>query len=462
MQNFFKAIFFSSSFFLFSCSNNTATAIKTDASLNDTATIDNHPSWIEQGNIYEVNVRQYTAEGTFAAFEKHLDRLKEMGVQTLWFMPIQPIGKEGRKGVLGSYYAVSDYRSVNPEFGTMQDWKTLVNKIHSMNMKVIIDWVPNHTSPDHPWVKNNPEFYIRDSVTGIPIHQPGTDWTDTRKLDFKNAQITDSMIAVMKFWITETGIDGYRCDHAQGQGKDFWKKCNAELHSEKKNILMLAEAEDDWVYEAGFDMSYAWKFFHKTVEIAAGRRPANSLDSVMHQSDSTYPSTATFLYFTSNHDENSWNKADYGTMPGASHAPFAVLTQTMKQSVPLIYSGQEEPELAPISFFTKDTIQFKKLERANFYKTLLNLRKNNPALAANASFKKLRTNNDAALYTFEREKDGNKILIILNLSKTPQEFTWIDQPSAKEWNNIFLMNKEPVDKGFGIEPWGYVVYELRK
>ena len=459
MQKLMTRLLFACTVFLFSCANNSQTKTANhNISLTDTSTIDGHPSWIQQGNIYEVNVRQYTPEGTFRAFEKHLDRLKEMGVQTLWFMPINPIGKEGRKGVLGSYYAISDYRAVNPEFGTMSDWKSLVRKIHDLGMRVIIDWVPNHTAPDHPWVKNHPEFYIRDSVTGIPIHQRGTDWTDTRKLDFTNDQITDSMIAVMKYWVTETDIDGYRCDHAQGQGKDFWKKCNAALRSLKKNILMLAEAEDEWLYESGFNMSYAWKFFHKTVDIAAGKRPAFSLDSVLHDMDTTFTRSALFLYFTSNHDENSWNKADYATMPGASHAPFAVLTQTMKQSVPLIYSGQEEPMLEPISFFAKDTINFKKLERANFYKTLLNLRKSNLALSAGAAFKKLRTNNDKAIYAFEREKAGEKILVIVNLSKQPQEFAWQDQPSQKDWYNIFNHVKEPVDKGFGIEPWGYVVY----
>jgi alpha-amylase len=459
MYNLIRFVLVGYTLVLFSCNNNSV--VQSTAS-NDSPFIDGHPAWIEQGNIYEVNTRQYTPEGTFGAFEKHLDRLKNMGVQTLWFMPIQPIGKEGRKGALGSYYAVSDYRNVNPEFGTMEQWRALVDKIHSLGMKVIIDWVPNHTAPDHPWVKGHPEFYIRDSVTGIPVHQPGTNWTDTRKLDYRNPQLADSMISVMRFWVTETGIDGFRCDHAQGQGKDFWKRCNAELKSLNKNILMLAEAEDEWVYDSGFDMSYAWKFFHKTVDIAAGRRPAFLLDSVLRQQDSVFKTNGLFLYFTSNHDENSWNKADYGTMPGASHAPFAVLSQTMKQCVPLIYSGQEEPVLDSISFFYKDTIDFTRLQRANFYKTLLDLRKRNPALAANASFKKLVTTNDGALYAFERAKDGNKILVIVNLSKEPQRLTWKDQPSEKEWNNVFAGNKEPVDKGFGIEPWGYVVYEWKK
>ncbi len=451
----FEALFF------FSACSNTARIRTSNPNTDNTAStalIDGHPAWTQQGNIYEVNVRQYTPEGTFNAFATHLQRLKDMGVQTLWFMPIQPIGIEGRKGALGSYYAVSDYRGVNPEFGTMQDWKSLVSKIHGMGMKVIIDWVPNHTAPDHPWVKKHPEFYIRNAQ-GVPVHQPGTDWTDTRKLDFKNRQLWDSTIAVMKYWVAETGIDGFRCDHAQGQGKEFWTRANRDLKSMNPGLLMLAEAEDEWVYDAGFDMSYAWKFFHKTVDVAAGRRPANSLDSVLHEFDTTFKKpSALFLYFTSNHDENSWNKADYGTMPGASHAPFAVLTQTIKQSVPLVYTGQEEPVLDSISFFYKDPVKFGKFQRAPFYKTLLNLRNNNPALAANASFKKLRTSNDAAMYAFERGNGGNKVLVVLNLSKVPQNFTWRDQPSAREWNNVFKGDKETVDQGFGIEPWGYAVY----
>jgi alpha-amylase len=425
---------------------------------NDTATVDGCPAWIMQGNIYEVNIRQYTPEGTFNAFSNHLQRLKEMGVQTLWFMPINPIGKEGRKGFLGSYYAISDYRSVNPEFGTMEDWRSLVNKAHGMGMKVIIDWVPNHTAPDHPWVKQHPEFYIRDS-SGTPVHQPGTDWTDTRKLDFKNTQLWDSTIAAMKYWVTETGIDGFRCDHAQGQGKEFWTRANRELKKMRPGILLLAEAEDRWVYDAGFDMSYGWRFFHKAVDVAKGKRPAFALDSVLYMEDTMYRSRGLFLHFTSNHDENSWNKADYGTMPGASHAPFAVLTQTMKRSVPLIYSGQEVPVLDSISFFYKDTISFAKTDRASFYKTLLDLRKNNAALAANASFKKLRTSNDAAIYAFEREQGDNKVLVVVNLTKMPQMFSWQDQPSEKEWSNIFLLNKEPVLTS--IEPWGYAVYEKK-
>jgi glycosidase len=445
--------------FFASCNNATNTKTANQASGSDTGElVDGHPGWIIQGNIYEVNVRQYTPEGSFKAFEAHLQRLKDMGVQTLWFMPITPISVKERKGPLGSYYAASNYRAINPEFGTMDDWKHLVDRAHEMGFKIIIDWVPNHTGADHPWLTQHPDFYVKDS-TGKPLSP--FDWTDVKKLDFNNPAVVDSMITTMKYWITETGIDGFRCDHATGPGRGFWEKCIPEL-KKTKNILLLAEAEDKWLYDVGFDMSYAWKFFHRTKDVAAGRRPANSLDSVLHEFDTLYPKKATFLYFTSNHDENSWNLADWKTMPGASHAPFAVLTQTMDRGVPLIYSGQEEPFLDSVRFFAKDTITFNKLERANFYKTLLNLRKVNSALATNASFKKLKTSNDAAIYSYEREKDGNKVLVVTNLSNQKQEFTWTDKPSGGNWKNVFTGAQEAVSDNFAIEPWGYAVYEIRK
>ncbi len=456
MRQLFFAMLTAALFFT-SCGNNAGNdTAATTASPNDTTSnIDGHPEWIIQGNIYEVNVRQYTPEGSFKAFETHLQRLKDMGVQTLWFMPIYPISKTDRKGALGSYYAIADYKGINPEFGTMADWKALVEKAHAMGLKVIIDWVANHTGGDHYWLTQHPDFYVRDSATGKPLSP--FDWTDTRKLDYTNKAMADSMIQAMKYWVTESGIDGFRCDVAGEVPKDFWSRCIGELRR-TKNLFMLAEGSEPWLHEAGFDATYAWPEFQILKKVASGAAKATAIDSELHKIDTAYAKNAMRLYFTSNHDENSWNKADYGTMPGASHAPFAVLTQTLVRSVPLIYSGQEEPMLDSISFFYKDTISFGKYGRAPFYKTLLNLRKNNPALAANASFKKLRTSNDAAMYAFERESGGNKVLVVLNLSKTPQNFTWQDQPSEKEWNNIFLGNREPVDKGFGIEPWGYAVY----
>lgn len=423
---------------------------------SDTVVINGHPGWIMQGNIYEVNVRQYTPEGTFKAFAKNLDRLKNMGVQTLWFMPINPISKTGRKGSLGSYYAVSDYTAVNPEFGTMDDWKDLVKQAHAKGFRVMIDWVPNHTGADHYWLKKHPDFYVRDSA-GNAVSQ--FDWTDTRKLNYSNAALRDSMILQMNFWVTETNIDGFRCDYAVGPTRDFWKECVKELKS-IKNVFMLAEADSAWLHESGFDATYAWPEFNMMKLVAAGKRKASALDSVFSHTDQVLPENALRLFFTSNHDENSWNKADFATMPGASHAPFAVLTQTMKRSVPLIYSGQEEPVLRAIRFFDKDTITWDKYARAGFYQKLLTLHSTHPALRPDAGFTKIATRADDHIYAFARERNGKKIVVILNLSAQPQAFS-IDNPIVTgEALNIFSNARETIarNKRFSLPAWGYLVY----
>jgi alpha-amylase len=442
--------------FSFSC-NSPSTNKTPEATPVQAKLIDGHPDWIMQGNIYEVNIRQYTPEGTFKAFEKNLDRLKDMGVQTLWFMPVNPISKIDRKGALGSYYAVADYDKVNPEYGTLEDWNALVKHAHELGFKVIIDWVPNHTGADHPWLKTHTDFYVLDSITHKPLSP--FDWTDVRKLNYNNPVLRDSMISSMKYWLTESDIDGFRCDVAGDVPDDFWKTCITDLKKTKPGIFMLAETDKPSVHEDGFDASYPWAMFQMMKKVAAGKRYANALDSVRNMVDSTYPPNALKMYFTSNHDENSWNKADYGTMPGTEHAPFAVFTQTMVRSIPLIYSGQEEPVLDSISFFYKDTIEFKNYARAKFYKTLLDLRKNNAALAANASFKKVVVGNEKAVYAYVREADGKKVLVILNLSNTEQKIKITDPSLQGNPYNVFMGTNEPVTaKEWKIEPWGYVIY----
>jgi alpha-amylase len=446
MYKVFKSVFFC--YLVFCCAH------KTFAQSN--AKIDGHPAWIMQGNIYEVNVRQYTPEGTFKAFEKSLPRLKAMGVQTLWFMPINPISKVDRKGVLGSYYAVSDYTAINPEFGTMDDWKNLVKHCHDMGFKVIIDWVPNHTGGDNYWLTAHPDFYVKDS-TGKALSP--FDWSDTRQLDYANVAMQDSMINAMKFWINNSDIDGFRCDVAWNVPDAFWKKCIPQLKA-MKNVFMLAESDKASNQESGFDATYPWPVFHTMVAIAAGKSNALSLDSIMNVINNTFPPNALLMYFTSNHDENSWNKADYGTMPGASHAPFAVLTQTLPRAIPEIYSGQEEPFLDSISFFYKDTIIFNKYSRAKFYSTLLHLRETNNALEANASFKKIQSGNDKNIYAFIRQNGKNKILVIVNLSNKQQHFVLNDASLSGAAVNLFTSKKESIksDQSITLDAWNYKVY----
>ena len=422
--------------------------------------VDGHPSWLPQGNVYEVNIRQYTPEGTFQAFEKNLDRLRAMGVECLWFMPIHPISKVDRKGQLGSYYAASHFYQVNPEFGTLEDWKALVKKAQSKGFKVLMDCVPNHTGADHYWVKDHPEFYVLDSSTGKPLSP--FDWSDVRELNYDNPALRDSMIDMLKYWVRETGIDGYRVDVAWGVPDDFWRTCIAELRKLKPGLMMLAEAEGPNFHEDGFDATYPWTIFHTLNDIASGKKNVQALDSLLTAQDSLYPPNAIRLYFTSNHDENSWNKADYGTMPGNIHAPFAVFTQTYARSVPLIYSGQEEPFLDSISFFYKDTIFFSQYGRADFYRTLLNLRKNNPALSASVSATKINAGDNRNVFAFTRSVKGNKVLVVLNLSATPQQVTIGQQELWGKAQNVFTGQQETISGApFPLEPWGFAVYVYR-
>jgi alpha-amylase len=422
----------------------------------DASQINGHPAWMMQGNIYEVNVRQYTPEGTFNAFAKHLDRLKAMGVETIWFMPINPISKLDRKGTLGSYYAVSDYTAINPEFGTFDDFKKLVQAIHDKGMKVLIDWVPNHTGADHRWITEHPEFFVKDNSGKAAV---AFDWADTRQLDYKNPIMQDSMIAAMKFWVKGTNIDGFRCDVAWNVPASFWNKSIPQLRK-MKNLFMLAEGDSTYLPKSGFDAVYPWHMFKMMEKVAKGEKTALALDSINKENEMLYPANTIQMYFTSNHDENSWNHADFGTFPGAVHAPFAVFSQTMKNSIPLIYSGQEEPVLRALEFFEKDPITFKNFEREKFYKTLLELRKRNEALSANTSFKKVLVGDEKAVYAYVREKGNKKVFVILNFSGIEQSIS-IKEASllGKAYNvfeekEIFLNAKERKMK-----PWGYEIYE---
>lgn len=414
------------------------------------------PAWLRRANIYEVNVRQYTPQGTFRAFAPNLDRLKAMGVEILWFMPINPISKTSRKGTLGSYYAVSDYTAVNPEFGTLADFQQLVRAIHARGMKVILDWVPNHTGADHRWLKAHPDFYKKDSTGEAAVPY---DWTDTRQLNYDNPEMRDSMIASMQYWIKTADIDGFRCDVAWNVPGDFWKTCIAQLQKTKP-LFMLAEGDKPYLAENGFDALYPWEMFHMMVSVAKGTRPAFALDSVLDRYNTIYPKGTLEMYFTSNHDENSWNGADYQTFPGAAHAPFAVLTQLLPENIPLIYSGQEEPVLRALSFFEKDTIRFGAFKRAGFYKILLALRKRNIALDADASFQKLAVGDNRAVYAFARKKGQSKVVVILNLSRLAESIKVVDPSMWGRARDVFTGKTVGVTSDrWTLGPWGYRVLE---
>lgn len=419
-----------------------------------------HPSWSAQSNIYEVNLRQYSSAGTIKEFEKDLPRLKGMGVEILWFMPITPIGKKERKmteNELGSYYAVMDYQAVNPEFGTMADWKAMVKHAHKMGFKVITDWVANHSAVDNYWMTAHPAFYVHDAAgnTVSPY-----DWTDVKKLDYTNRELCDSMTAAMLFWIKESDIDGFRCDVAEDVPADFWKDCIATLRK-KKYVFMLAEGEKANLHQAGFDATYAWDMMREMGFLYTGKHSIQQFDSALNLTIAKFPATAYRMYFTTNHDENSWNGTEFEKY-GDAYKAFAVFSQTIYQTVPLIYNGQEIPNKKRLKFFVKDPIDWKKyLAMESFYKTLLKLRKNCPALAAGASYKRLTSTKEEAVFAYQRQSGAYKVVVILNLSNKPQHFSIMDAGIRGKPMNVFVGAKEVVNgkKEFSVEPWGYIIYD---
>ncbi len=418
-----------------------------------------HVAWSRHANIYEVNIRQYTPEGTFKAFEKHLDRLQKMGVDILWLMPINPIGKEHRKGSLGSYYSVQNYEAVNPHFGTLNDLKALVNEAHKRGMHVILDWVANHTSWDNVWVKEHPEWYKKDKEGHFvsPF-----DWTDVIALNYDNRELRKAMINAMIYWIKNADIDGFRCDVAGMVPVDFWNEARTAL-DKVKPVFMLAEDEDNVaLVKYAFDMNYAWKMLHLMNDIAQGKKKASDIWDYLQWNDNTFPSYVYRMYFTSNHDENSWNGTAFERL-GNAFKVFTVFDYTIP-GMPLIYGGQEAGNNKRLRFFEKDTIDWQNLPYADFYTKLNHLKRKNPVLENGADGGKLiplSKGINENVFAFYREKKGNQLVAILNLSNQPREFTLNNKKIKGKYHEFFEGNTIDIqtDWTFKLPPWGYVLLE---
>jgi alpha-amylase len=418
--------------------------------------------WTHATNIYEVNIRQYTKEGDFRSFSKELSRLKDMGVKTLWFMPITPIAQKNKKGVLGSYYAASDYVSVNPEFGTLDDFRVLVREAHVQGFKVIIDWVANHTGWDHKWTKLRPEYYEKDAVTGAFKIASGMD--DIIELDFHNPELVKAMIDAMKFWVIECDIDGFRCDLAFWVELDFWQKTRMEL-DDIKPLFWFGELDplEHPEYLGTFDAGYTWTWMHKTEDFYKKHLPIDDLETVLKAYDAIGDASMR-AWFTSNHDENSWNGSEYEKY-GDMAKPLAVFSCTWN-GLPLIYSGQELPNLKRLKFFEKDELNWgSRNELHDFYKSLLHLRSRNPALRAGdpeSKTMRIKTSDDKHVFAYIRKNNYHEVLVFLNLSNTHVHFSL-----NEEINGIFReifsgVEKDLVQFRFAIEAWGYLVFEKKQ
>lgn len=418
------------------------------------------PEWMQNAVIYEINVRQYSNEGTFAAVEKDLPRIHDLGANILWFMPIHPIGEMNRKGTLGSYYSVRDYETVNPAFGTEGDFKHLVDAAHALGFHVILDWVANHAAWDNVLTATHPDYFMHDAK-GSFIPPLGFDWTDVIQMDFKNPEVVRYHARAMTHWIRDFGIDGFRCDYATGVPTTFWNTLAQNLRGVRPDLFLLAEAEVPQQQLAAFNASYTFDMMHAINDVAQGREPLSRIDDLLTRDRLRFPDHAARLYYTTNHDENSWQGTVWERLGGGVR-PFAILT-FMLDGIPLIYDGQEAGLDKRLEFFEHDPIAWRPGPLTGFYRTLCHLKTSNPALRTGSSMRRIATTENGSVYAILREGEDARVICFLNLTARDVTFDTADEALAGDWEDVFTNQVRPLESpvSMTLRSWEYRVYQSR-
>ena len=423
------------------------------------------PDWAKNATIYEVNTRQFSAEGNFKGVEAQLPRLKEMGVDIIWLMPIYPISTEAGKGNLGSPYAVADYAAVNPEYGTMADFKSLVTRAHALGMRIMLDWVASHTGRDHVWLQQHPDWYAKENGQLVTPVDPQTDkttnWGDVIKLDYTNPAMRQGMIVAMEYWVRETDIDGYRCNVAGFVPNTFWADLRPRL-DKIKTVFMLSEWESDpEQFKSCFNMNYSWTMHDMMRSIAKGHRTPDKIDSLREANHNRFPIWYYQMLFTQNHDENASNGTLTETFgPGAD--AFIVLSSTL-EGMPLVYNGMESNLNKRLSFFERDTIAWGNYAKSDFFKTLLTLKHRNRALwngLAGGKAVKIPTDYDNKVYAFYRQRDTDRVVVMVNLSGETQTIQLMGNGFAGMYTEVFSHQPAELktDMMATLKPWEYRVF----
>lgn len=420
------------------------------------------PTWANSATIYEVNVRQYTEAGTFKAFEAHLPRLQKLGVKILWLMPIHPISKEKRLGSLGSPYAVADYKGINSEFGTEADFKSLVNKAHSLGFKVILDWVANHSGWDNPWIANKSWYHTDSNGNVVP---PNSDWLDVAWLNYKNQVMRRAMIDAMAYWVKTFDVDGFRADVAAGVPTDFWKDANTKLQAIKPLFMLAEDQSSTSLLDDAFIANYNWELKDLVKAIADGSKDRTVFDAVAANQIFNYPTRSFAMNFITNHDENSWNGTEFERL-GAAVSAMAALTFTYP-GMPLIYSGQEVGNTKRLAFFEKDLIPGLSVANSTttFYTKLVSLKSKNSALWNNSAAKLVPIpGNNNAVIAYSRSAGLSKVLTVINASSTTQKVT-LDLTRLNASYYLFSTGKLATLKTsltLTLKPWQYEIYSKTK
>jgi glycosidase len=418
-----------------------------------------HPEWSRSAVVYQLNTRQFSDEGTFAAAQAQLPRLKDLGVDIIWLMPIHPIGELNRKGTLGSPYSIKDYYGVNPEFGTMEDFKRFVRAAHEQGMYVILDWVANHTAWDNPLRTAHPDWYDRD-YKGDFRPTPWWDWSDIIDLDFSQPGVHDYMAEAMAWWVRETDIDGYRCDVAGFVPLAFWNRVRAQL-DQIKPVFMLAEWESRDLHAEAFDMTYAWSWHHTMHDIVQGRAGLSELFVYYSWRESAYPPDAYRMTYVSNHDANAWEGTQFEKFGDGLEA--AIVLSVVGDGVPMIYNGQEAGNPKRLEFFEKDPIDWQPHPIGELYKKLFALKKTNTTLAngkAGATMIRVWNTEPEKVFSFVRRNGQDRVFVAINFSDAPQKAVFSRAPIEGRYTEYFSGREVEIATGFEaeIEPWGYRVW----
>ena len=415
-----------------------------------------HPQWSKNAAIYQINTRQFTPEGTFRAAEKQLPRIKALGADIIWLMPVHPIGEKNRKGSLGSPYSVKDYYGVNPEFGTMADLKSFVAAAHRQGMYVILDWVANHSAWDNPLVGQHPDWYDRD-WKGDFRPTPWWDWSDIIDFDFRQTGVRRYMADAMAFWVKEAGVDGFRADVAAYMPLDFWEKVREDLDAVKP-VFMLAEAQMRDLHYKAFDASYAWGWYNAMADISKGKADVGALFGYYSENESAWPAGAMRMVYAENHDQNAWHGTQFETFgPNLTNT---IVLSVAGEGIPLVYNGQEAGNPKRLQFFEKDPIAWRDHPIGGLYTRLFALKKKNKALwnaPWGARMVGIVNSAPSQVFSFVRQKDGHRVFAVFNMSAEPQRVTFTERLHHGAYRDFDGGKRVTVDGAteMALEPWTY-------
>ncbi len=419
----------------------------------------NTPTWAKDAVIYQMNTRQLTPGGSLRAAVGHLDRIKQLGADIIWLMPVHETGRKRRKGKLGSPYSVRDYFSLDPSLGKLQDLGYFVDRAHQLGLHVILDWVSNHTSWDNKLINNHPSWYARDQ-SGEIISPPWTDWHDVAQLDYNNREVWEYMTVAMQWWVRQAGIDGFRADVAGFVPVAFWEMARERLERIKP-VFMLAEWESAELHKTAFDASYAWDWWYAMRNIAKGQSDLEAIHRVFSWNENAYPEESMRMLFISNHDINSWEGTMYDNF-GPALEP-AIALSVAGKGIPLIYSGQEAGESKRLDFYNKDPIEWKEHEAGILYKTLFSFKKKNPAIwngKWGAPMRRVSNNKDRQILSFLRERGKNKVFAVFNFSCAAENVIFSDKQIPgryKELNSDYFLDAD-IQTSLKLKPWSFRLF----